>query len=295
MGITAGGVMEPSVAVRLRVVLIVGLPLAAFSVASVELARGSLVLGIAVLVIALIGSASTSTYLVRRTERLKAALISTLSHELRTPLTSIRGALCMLRADAHPASRQTLIDLAYRNSERLTRLVEDLLDLQRLELGCLVLNREEIALGDVIVESIETHREVAASRRVEIVVSEIPDVCIEADAARLIQVVSYLLSNALKYSPAGSGVELDVTATERRVTLAVTNHGPPIPASFRKQVFMRFTQADSSDRRLHGGAGLGLALAREIVELHGGTIGCRSDDLGTTFSFELPRLRRSAA
>jgi signal transduction histidine kinase len=184
-----------------------------------------------------------------------------------------------------------LIENARRNSERLTHLINDLLDVEKIESGSMTFNLRSVDLGALIEQSVEANRAYAA--RFGVVyrfTGERREVHVEADEERLMQVMANLLSNAAKFSPAGGEVEVGMTVNDGYVLVSVTDHGPGIPDDFRERIFERFSQADASDTRLHGGTGLGLSISKAIIERLHGRIGfdTRPGD-GTTFWFELPR------
>jgi PAS domain S-box-containing protein len=227
----------------------------------------------------------------KKVERLKNEFVSTVSHELRTPLTSIRGSLGLLRggvAGTLPAEAERLIEIAFKNSERLVRLINDILDIEKIESGALAFDRRPLDLAHLVENAVEALGGFAAELGVRLVVApSVRPAIVLADHDRLMQVMANLLSNAAKFSPPGGEVVVDVTAVLGGFRVAVRDHGPGIPEDFRDRVFERFAQADASDRRQKGGTGLGLSICKAIVERHGGTIGFESSSCGTTFWFEL--------
>jgi len=229
----------------------------------------------------------------REVERLKQEFVSTVSHELRTPLTSIRGAVALVAggaAGALPAKAKDLLDIALKNSERLTRLVNDILDIEKIASGQLEFRRQELELGPLVASAVDANRPYGDSYGVSLAIeSEAPDARVWADADRLTQVLTNLISNAVKYSPRGGSVRLITSLRADAVRLEVVDRGPGIPEEFRSRIFGRFQQADSSDTRQKGGTGLGLAITRLIVENLGGKIGFETEmGRGTTFWIELP-------
>jgi PAS domain S-box-containing protein len=233
-------------------------------------------------------------------DRLKREFVSTVSHELRTPLTSIRGALGLVAGGAAgvlPAQAQSLLDIALKNSERLARLVNDILDMEKIESGQLEFKMEELEVAPLLEAAAEGLRSYAAQYGVVLAVENgIPRARVRADADRFTQVIANLLSNAVKFSPPGGTVQLVATARKGVVRLEVEDHGPGIPEEFRSRIFGRFQQADSSDTRQKGGTGLGLAITRLIVERLGGTVGFETEvGRGTTFWIELPAMPLHAA
>ena len=230
---------------------------------------------------------------VRRLERVKSEFVSVVSHELRTPLTSIRGSLGLVSntsADALSASAKNLLDIAQRNAERLGVLIDDLLDVEKLEAGKLRLELRQQPIEPLIQQALETNTPYATQHgvRFELAVYGAPHVLV--DGHRLIQVVTNLLSNAVKFSPRGGVVEIAVACpTPDRVRVSVRDHGPGIPTEFMSRIFTKFSQADASDTRNKGGTGLGLTISRGLVEQMGGMIDLEQPaDGGTRFYFELP-------
>lgn len=229
----------------------------------------------------------------KEVDRLKNEFISTVSHELRTPLTSIRGSLGLIAggvAGPIPDRAKSMIDIAYKNSERLVRLINDILDIEKIESGKMVFNFKPIELMPLIDQAIEANRAFGAQYQVSFVITEsVPGIRINADADRLTQVMTNLLSNAAKFSPPGSQVEISVRRVGQGVRVAVRDHGSGIPEEFKKRIFQKFAQADSSDSRQKGGTGLGLSIVKAIVEKHDGTVAFdTSEGVGTTFYFEIP-------
>ena len=228
----------------------------------------------------------------KQIERLKSEFVSTVSHELRTPLTSIRGALGLLGAGlggALPESAAELVSVALRNSERLVRLVNDILDLEKAEAGKLEMRPVPLILAEVIDTTLSCMWPVAREAGVRLV-SHVPDdVVIDGDRDRLVQVMTNLVANGIKFSPLGARLEVSVKREDGRVRVEVADQGPGIPEEQQPLLFQRFQQLDGSDRRVYGGTGLGLAICKTIVELHGGQIGVESTPgRGSTFHFELP-------
>ncbi|MDD5388604.1 MAG: response regulator [Gallionellaceae bacterium] len=234
----------------------------------------------------------------KRMERLKSEFLSTVSHELRTPLTSIHGALGLIAGGvlgALPAQIRQLVHIAHKNSEQLTHLINDLLDMEKMAAGGVHFDMKAEALMPLLEQAIEANRAYGEDRRVSFVMSaRADDVLVRVDAKRLLQVMANLLSNAAKFSPEGGQVEIAVTRLDSQARIAVSDHGPGIPANFRDHIFEKFSQADASDSRQKGGTGLGLAITRELVQHMDGRIGFDSrDGEGATFHIELPLLRSS--
>ncbi len=227
-------------------------------------------------------------------ERLKNEFISTVSHELRTPLTSIIGSLGLMRGNGlgeDPGQVRQLIEVAHGNSERLVRLINDILDIEKIESGSMEFEMQPVDLNALVEQAIADN-EGYADRFGVILVKErgVPDASITGDWHRLLQVMANLISNASKFSPAGSRVDVKLTPNGRTVRVAVKDNGPGVPLDFRDTIFDKFTQSDMSDSREKGGTGLGLSISKAIVEVHGGRIGFRNNaEGGATFYFDLPR------
>lgn len=229
----------------------------------------------------------------KRAERMKSEFVSTVSHELRTPLTSISGALGLINGGvlgALPEQAQQMVDIAYKNSQRLSYLINDLLDMEKLMAGKMQFDMAAQALMPLVERALADNQTYADARGVQFhLVSGADKVVVNVDPQRLQQVMANLLSNAAKFSPEQDTVEVAVTRRDGCVRVEVKDHGPGIPDEFRARIFEKFSQADASDTRQKGGSGLGLAITRELVERMGGTIGFESvEGLGTCFFFELP-------
>ncbi|MGA0605875.1 ATP-binding protein [Phenylobacterium sp. VNQ135] len=229
----------------------------------------------------------------RRAELAKSEFVSTVSHELRTPLTSIAGSLGLLAggaAGALPERAARLIGIAENNSRRLVRLINDILDLEKIDSGKLGLVSKPLDFGDLTQAAVENLGGLSAETGVALAYDPPAEpVMVDGDADRLTQVLTNLLSNAVKFSRRGGVARVRVWPEGRRVRLSVKDDGPGIPPEFQDQIFGRFAQADSSDTRQKGGTGLGLAISKEIVERHGGRIWFESPPgEGATFHVELP-------
>ncbi len=223
----------------------------------------------------------------------KSQFVSVVSHELRTPLTSINGALGLLRTGAYandPEKARSILDVAHKNSMRLSALINDLLDLQKLEAGQMSYSFERVDLPDLIDESIESMTGFAETYGVRIVFAPTAPVWINADRARIQQVLDNLLSNAVKFSHRGGRVDVVLETGPTGTRISIRDYGTGIPDGARDKVFGKFSQVDSSDRRAHGGTGLGLSIAQEIVQAHGGSIDYTSTiGKGTTFTVDFPQ------
>lgn len=223
----------------------------------------------------------------------KSQFVSVVSHELRTPLTSINGALGLLRTGAYdkdPAKARNILEIAHKNSVRLSALINDLLDLQKIESGQMTYNMDEIDLTSLVEDCIESIESFAQTYGITVSLVAAPsNMIVTADRDRLHQVLDNLLSNAVKFSPRGERVDVRLSRTKTHLRIEVKDRGIGIPPNSREKVFGKFAQVDSSDRRSHGGTGLGLAIAQEIMTAHGGTIDYTSTlGEGTTFAVEFP-------
>lgn len=234
----------------------------------------------------------------REVERLKSEFVSTVSHELRTPLTSIRGALGLVNggvAGEIPDRARALLEIAYQNTERLSRLVNDILDLEKLDAGRMDLCMEPLHAAIFLESLVEANQAYAAPYGVTLEFRRDGlEAWILADRDRLGQVVTNLVSNAIKFSSRGETVTVSLSRdVERsRVRVTVADRGAGIPEAFRGRIFERFQQADSSDTRQKGGTGLGLAITKSIVERLGGQISFDTTaGRGTSFHVDLPESR----
>jgi len=230
-------------------------------------------------------------------ERLKQEFVAMVSHDLRTPLTSIRTFLDMLTRGVYGALTDTGIQrsgMAERNISRLIALINDLLDIEKMEAGRLDMHLEPTAVEPVLARSLEAVRGFAEQHQVQIAV-EPTSARVMADGDRLVQVLVNLLSNAVKFSPADSTVTVSAVETPKFVELRVADKGRGVPPEHRQAIFERFRQVQLSDSKQKGGTGLGLAICKAIVEQHGGTIGVESDPgAGSTFWFRIPTAAATA-
>jgi PAS domain S-box-containing protein len=224
-------------------------------------------------------------------DRMKDEFISTVSHELRTPLTSIRGALGLLSSGILPETNEkatNLLRIALTNSDRLVRLINDILDLERIQSGREPLGFRNVQLADIVKQAIEDMQPMADAAGVQLI-HDSTKVEISADSDRLLQVVTNLLSNAVKFSPPNSPVSVMLRPGVTGVILSVIDHGRGIPADKLETIFGRFQQVDASDSRQKGGTGLGLAICRTIVMQHSGRIWAERNPVrGSTFRIFLP-------
>jgi PAS domain S-box-containing protein len=233
-------------------------------------------------------------------ERMKNEFVATVSHELRTPLTSIRGSLGLLAGGVvgeMPPSAKAMLEIGLKNSERLTRLVDDILDIAKIESGKMVFHIETHNLPKLIEQAVDANRGYADQYQVTFKVeSKVPEALVRVDADRLTQVVANLLSNAAKFSAPGGAVEVVVHRTGAGLRVSVIDHGLGIEEAFHSRIFGKFAQADASDTRQKGGTGLGLSIAKALIERMGGRIGFTSQlGAGSTFYIDLPELPQREA
>jgi PAS domain S-box-containing protein len=229
----------------------------------------------------------------KKIENIKNEFISMVSHELRTPLTSIMGSLGLVKAGVGgelPIKAGTMIEIAHKNSDRLVRLINDILDIEKIASGKMDFRMESLEVMSLVHQALEANKGYGERHGVEFVlVGDLADARVQGDQDRLMQVFANLLSNAAKYSPEGEKVKISLARRTGAVRIEVTDKGSGVPEDFHDRLFEKFSQADSSDTRQKGGTGLGLSIAKAIMEKHGGTIGLDLEaDQGTTFFFELP-------
>lgn len=227
-----------------------------------------------------------------RIERMKSEFVSTVSHELRTPLTSIRGALGLVLGKASVGisdKAKSLLETARRNSERLTLLINDILDLEKIESGHLSLQMQAVDLVKIAQQAVIANEGYAAQHQVSLVLNpSIKQARVMGDEHRLLQVFANLISNAVKFSYPQATVDISIQAQQNGFRVGVKDYGQGIPESFRPHIFSRFAQADSSDTRAKGGTGLGLSITKAIIDSHGGTLAYQSEQgIGTEFYFVL--------
>lgn len=228
-----------------------------------------------------------------RIERLKDEFVATVSHELRTPLTSIAGALGLLVSNASntlPSLTVRLLTIAQTNSQRLVRLVNGILDIEKIESGKLVFVLKRVEARSLVEQAIEANRGFAEGFGVRLrldAASEAGE--LRGDPDWLIQVVTNLLSNAIKFSPLGEEVVIGVEKRGGNVHISVRDHGHGVPDDFKARVFEQFAQADTSDARQNGGTGLGLSIVKQIVTRLGGQVGFGdAPGGGAIFHVDLP-------
>jgi PAS domain S-box-containing protein len=227
-------------------------------------------------------------------DRIRNEFVSTVSHELRTPLTSIRGSLGLLQSGAMGAlssEAAEMVTIAYKNSGRLVRIINDILDIGTIDAGKLALQMSIVLLGDLLQQSVEDNAGFAEKCEVRFLLEPVAKTDrVMADPDRLMQVMVNLLSNAAKFSTPGGDVLIRVRPGTTTLRIEVEDSGAGIPESFKPHVFEKFAQADASASRRFAGTGLGLNIARKLVEAMGGSIGFYSAAIrGTIFFVELPR------
>jgi len=235
----------------------------------------------------------TARMTAQRATQLKDEFLATLSHELRTPLSAILGwTQVLLKGHAGNAvDQRRAIEVIDRNARAQVQLIDDLLDLSRIMTGKLRLDLRQVAILDVVRAAIDSAAPAAATKEIRLISLLDPGrAVVNGDASRLQQVVWNLLTNAIKFTPRGGQVQVLLQRVNSHIELSVSDTGIGIPASFLPHVFERFSQRDGSSTRAHGGLGLGLAICKQLVELHGGTIRAASpgEGLGATFSVDLP-------
>ena len=230
----------------------------------------------------------------QRATRIKDEFLATLSHELRTPLSAILGWTQMLLRGGHdsdPLRQRRALQVIDRNARAQVQLIDDLLDLSRITTGKIRLELQRVSLVTIVEAAIETARPAADAKQIRLkAILEHVQAAVNADPARLQQVIWNLLTNAIKFTPKGGQVQVLLRRVNSHIEVSVSDTGIGIPASFLPHVFDRFSQRDASTTRAYGGLGLGLAISKQLVELHGGTLRAASqgEGLGATFFVELP-------
>jgi PAS domain S-box-containing protein len=229
----------------------------------------------------------------RALDKMKGEFVSVVSHELRTPLTSVRGALGLLQggllADAPPKA-QRMIAIAVESTDRLIRLINDILDIERITAGNIAAHRRECSAADLVDRAVREMRGLAIQAGVTVIKGTSTG-RLNADPDQIVQTLTNLLSNAIKFSSIGDTVQISAVESAGAVLFTVRDEGRGIPADQLEAIFGRFAQVDSADTRERGGTGLGLAICRGIIELHGGRIWAESTvDRGSVFKFTLPAI-----
>jgi PAS domain S-box-containing protein len=229
--------------------------------------------------------------------RAKDEFLATLSHELRTPLNAIVGWAHLLKTgQLDDGQRSRAVDIIDRNAKAQSQIVADVLDVSRIVMGKLRLDVRPVALATVVAEAIDTLRPAAAAKEIQMEVSLPGEERVSGDPDRLQQVIWNLMSNAIKFTPNGGRVRVGLRRADGHLDVVVEDTGAGIRPDFLPHVFERFRQSDSSSTRAHGGLGLGLALVRHLVELHGGTVSAesRGEGHGATFTVRLPLMLAEA-
>ncbi|MFI5347068.1 MAG: sensor histidine kinase [Elusimicrobiota bacterium] len=225
----------------------------------------------------------------KRAEKMKDELLDIANHEMRSPLMVILMALELVERDAAalPEHARRMVKTALTNSQRMLALVNAYLDISKLESGGAAMRLKPLDLSGLVEHALEANRPLGARVGVTLETGDLaPGARVNGDADRLMQVLTNLISNAVKFSKSGDAVRVSVTRVGGGIRVGVSDQGPGIPEDFRSQIFGKFAQAQG---HLKGGSGLGLAISKAIVEKHGGTIGFdTSEDAGTTFYFDLP-------
>lgn len=228
----------------------------------------------------------------KQMETLKDEFVSTVSHELRTPLTAIQGSIKLINSgvlDAHDEKRKSMLEIAEKNCTRLLFLINDLLDIEKLEKGSIKLDIIDMPLDLFIDECIAENQAYAHKHSTEIQLINTPGITIHADHQRMKQVMANLLSNACKYSPPDKPVEVTAAVSDGVLTIEVRDYGAGIPKEFQDKIFDKFTMAEGKDNKKVGGTGLGLSIVKRIMELHGGDVSFASEEgQGTRFFVTLP-------
>lgn len=231
----------------------------------------------------------------KRVERMKDEFVATVSHELRTPVTSMVAAIGLLANDAAqqiPDPVRRLIGMAHNNGRRLARLLNDILDIDQIESSKMTFHIQPAELNGVVQKAVAENRALADAARIGLRVEPFESVVVRTDPDRLTQVLSHLLSNAVKFSPPGAEAVISVAASEDSVRISVRDQGPGIPEDFRERIFEKFAQVDATDARLKGGTGLGLSIVRQIVLRLGGEVNHRPAPCGGTYFYiDLPQTR----
>lgn len=226
------------------------------------------------------------------TERLKDEFVAVVGHELRTPLTSIHGSLKILssnKLEHLSAKGKEIVGIALKNTERLTRLINDVLDLERIESGRVSMDMKVCNLAELVEQAAQAMQAMADEQGIQLLTAAV-DTPIWADADHIIQLLTNLLSNAIKFSPAGATVRLSLIDSDTETKISVKDQGRGIPPDKLDMIFERFQQVDASDSRRRGGTGLGLAICQKIVQQHGGEIWAESRlGVGSTFYVTLPK------
>ncbi len=227
----------------------------------------------------------------REQDRRKDEFLATLAHELRNPLAPMKYAIALMRRSSDPAQISQAQDIVDRQATHMARLIDDLLDVSRINEGRIHLRRQPVALQGLILQALEMARPAIEAARHRLTL-ELPDsgVQLDADGARIVQTIDNLLTNAAKYTPEGGQIHLSARPVDQHVEITVTDTGIGIPVDQLGRIFERFSQLPHSAGRANGGLGIGLSLVKDLVEMHGGTVHVHSAGMGTgsTFMITLP-------
>ncbi|MDH5360779.1 MAG: ATP-binding protein [Gammaproteobacteria bacterium] len=223
----------------------------------------------------------------------KSEFVSTVSHELRTPLTSIKAALGLINGGAvgsFPKKMQMMLDIAESNTGRLIYLINDLLDIQKIESGKIDFDFSDVDVHEILRRAVNNASAHASNNGVDInIKSDYSVDTVFTDAERLLQVIDNVLSNAIKFSTKNDVIDINVKDLGAEIKISVADHGDGIPLAFQDKLFDKFTQADASDTRSYGGTGLGMNISRSIMLELQGSIDFTSSNAGTTFWVEIPK------
>ncbi len=224
---------------------------------------------------------------------LKSNFLATISHELRTPIHSIQGFSSLMKEtpEADEATKEKFIEVILEESKRLGDLINDLISLAEIEYGAIVLERKPVNLAEMVERVFDSFKADAEEKKIRcqlLIPAQLP--AVELDVQRFIQAVEHLIDNAIKFTSYNGEISVEIAALKNSIDILVSDTGLGIPAEYRDRVFDKFYQVDQSNTRTVGGAGIGLSLARHIVELHGGTISVASKEgEGSTFKISLPK------
>jgi signal transduction histidine kinase len=216
----------------------------------------------------------------KKVDRMKNEFISTVSHELRTPLTSITGSLALINngvLGAVPESMRKLLEIAHSNSTHLNKLINDLLDMDKLGAGKMRFNLQPQPLAPLLLKALDSNSGYASQFQITLALGHVDPVRVTVDALRLGQILNNFLSNAIKFSHPGQTVLLDAHYAEGAVRISVTDQGLGIAPDFHNRIFSKFSQADATDTRQRGGTGLGLAICKELAEPMHAELGFESE------------------
>ncbi|GAA6121845.1 ATP-binding protein [Acidovorax sp. FG27] len=229
--------------------------------------------------------------MLREQDRRKDEFLVTLAHELRNPIAPMLYAVALMKRDRDPERQARRVEVIERQANHMVRLVDDLLDVSRISRGLIELKREVVDLAPLLTQALEAAAPLVESAghhlSVQLPAQQAP---VHADPTRLVQVLTNLLNNACKYTPDGGDIRLAAWVERDRVVIELSDNGMGIPPQDQKRLFQLFTQLSHTGQKAHGGLGIGLSLVRSLVEMHGGTVGVRSEGLGrgSTFQVELP-------